>query len=186
MATLKEITGPTQEPVTLSELKDVLRITSTSEDVRLTALLKAARQFVENYLDTKLMTQTVELNLDRFSADSFELDVYPIQSVSSVKYDSTDSPSVETTLTVNVDYRVDIDSKNGRIISIGGWPSVYSKFNSVRIRMVAGYASAAAVPDGIKEGLKLYAAALYECSPQLEDAAKSILWPFRNVHRSAN
>lgn len=186
MATLKTITAPVAEPVDVAELRDVLRIDDATEDARLFSLIIAARQWAEDYTDTKLMSQVVELNIDRFPSNSFVLDAYPIQSVDSVKYDSTDSPSVETTLTVDVDYRVDIDSKNGRIISIGGWPSVYQKFNSVRVRMTVGYAAVDDVPEGIKEGIKIYAASLYECNPAMTKAAESILWHFRNIHSLRN
>lgn len=181
MATLNTITAPVTEPVDIEDLRDVLRIDGTSEDGRLSSLIVAARIWAEDFLDMKLMSQVVDLTLDSFVSDSFDLGVYPIQSVDSVKYDSTDSPSVETTLTENVDYRVDIVTNFGRIVSIGGWPSAYRKFNSVRIRMTVGYTDAVSVPQSIKEGIKVYAASLYECNPQLMEAAKNILWPYRNV-----
>lgn len=181
MGTLNTITAPTIEPITQDELKDALRIDGNDDDLRLKGLIVAARNWAENYLDLRLMNQVVELTLDRFPADKFSLDVWPIQSVDSVKYDNTASPSVETTLVENTDYRVDIVNIEGRMQSIGGWPSVYNKFNSVRIRMTVGYATQAAIPQGIKEGIKTYAMGQYLCNPGLLEMAENMLWNFKNL-----
>jgi len=179
MATLNTITAPTGVPVTVQELKDRLRLTTTSEDARLYALLEAATKWAEEYTHLKIMPQVVELTLDRFPSWGFNLDVHPIRSVDSVKYDDTSSPQVETTLTADVDYETDIVTTKGRIESLGGWPSVSSDMNAVRIRMSVGYASALVVPEGIKEGIKMYAAGLYTCDVATKKGAESALWVYR-------
>lgn len=181
MATLKTITEPTVEPVTLDELKDVLRIDGTDDDKRLYGLIKTARSFAEQFCNLRLMTQTVELIYDRWPSDTFELDVWPIQSVDSVKYDDTASPQVQQTLVVDDDYIVEIESYNGRITSLGGWPSVSTDFHSIRIRMTVGYSDAESVPETIKDGVKFYAAGLFDCDNTLMETAKTILWPYRNL-----
>jgi len=44
----------------------------------------------------------------------------------------------------------------------GSWPDTRDQINAVAVRYVAGYADAAAVPEGIKQWIKLQIASMYE------------------------
>jgi uncharacterized phiE125 gp8 family phage protein len=178
MGTLTVITEPTAEPVTLSELKAALGVDHSDDDVELLSLIKHSREIAEKYLNRYIMTQTIELSFDRFADGTIPLNVWPLASIDSVKYDDTSSPSAEITLTVGDDYYADTTTEGGRVSVISGWPGTYPKPNAVRIRMTAGYADADSVPSAIKRGIILWAGGIYKC-PDYIESAKMTLRPFR-------
>lgn len=161
--TLRLITGPTEEPITLGETKEHLRIDLEDDDMLVSAYIKAARELCETVTRTALVTQTWELVLDAFPAsDRIEIPLPPLVSVTSIKY--TSSADVETTVT-STDYRVVTTPWPGYIVLKTGysWPSTTLKeAEGVVIRFVAGYGTAISVPQSIKEGMLLYAGHLYE------------------------
>ena len=179
MGAFTVITQPTAEPVSIADAKIALRVLHDDEDDRIGQLIKAAREFAEAYCNIYIMTTVVELSLDKWPSASFGLSTWPLQSIDSIKYDDTSSPSVETTLTVNTDYYADVTTQDGRVTTITGWPSIAVKPNPIRIRMTAGYLSAAVVPEQIKEGIKAYTTYLYDQDPDMKKAARRILWPQR-------
>ena len=187
MGTLSVVTEPTIEPVTLAEAKAVLGISHTDDDTLITAYIEAARRFAEAYTDLHIMTQVLDWTLEGWNAYTFNLDVWPLQSIDSIKYDDTSSPITEQTLTANTDYYATIALAGGVVESIGGWPSTTTRPAPIRIRMTAGYADTAAspidlrdgVPEGLKTGIKLYVKFLYNSDPCSEAAARSVLWHYR-------
>ena len=86
MESYSVITAPTTEPITLAEAKLHLRVNNTLEDSLITALITAARQWVENYSMRPLMTQTLQANYDTIIDKEIRLNKFPIQSITSVKY----------------------------------------------------------------------------------------------------
>jgi uncharacterized phiE125 gp8 family phage protein len=158
---LKLITAPTEEPVTLTEVKLHCRVDGTDEDALLTGIIiPAARRFAEGRTGRALVTQTWELALDAFPAAEIELPMPPVQSITSVKY--LDTTGVEQT----------IDAANYALDSYGmrpwllpayeyEWPEALASSNAVRIRFVAGYGAAAAVPADIKAWIMLAIGTLY-------------------------
>jgi len=173
------ITQPTAEPITVLEAKGKLSILHDDEDDRITGMIKSAREFAEDYCGIYIMTTVVELALDKWPSMDFNLNTWPLQSIDSIKYDDTSSPTAEVTLVENVDYYADTTTEGGRVSNIGGWPSLAIKPNPIRIRMTAGYSSAADVPYRIKEGIMTSVVALYDMDQDLDKAAKSILWQNR-------
>lgn len=179
MGTFTTITEPTAEPVSILEAKGKLSILHDDEDDRIAGLIKAAREFTEDYCSIYIMPTVIELTLDRWPSSEFGLETSPLQSIDSVKYFDTSSPSVETTLTVDVDYYADTTTEGGRLRTITGWPSVAVRPNPITITMTAGYSSADNVPQRIKEGIMTSIVSLYDLDPDLDKSAKSILWPNR-------
>ncbi len=179
MGSFEVITEPTSEPVTLQEAKDALKILHDDEDGRITSLIKTAREFAEAYCGIFIMTTIRELKGDAFLGYEINLDTWPLQSIDSVKYDDTGSPITEQTLVANTDYYADTKTEGGRLRKIKQWPSVATKPNAIRIRMTAGYSSAALVPESLKDGIKAYIIYLYELNIDMERVAKSILWQNR-------
>lgn len=179
MGTLTTTTAPIEEPVEVSEVMTAIRATNTDDTDRLTNIITAARIFAEQYTNTRIMTQTVKLNMDRWPASEFLLGVWPLQAIVSVKYYNTASPSVLTTLAANTDYYADITTMGGRVRTISGWPSIAVQPNAISITMTAGYATKAEVPEAIKEGIKAYCVYLYDGDYSMLSVAKDILWPQR-------
>jgi uncharacterized phiE125 gp8 family phage protein len=156
----KLITAPTSEPVSLVEAKLHLRVTVTDDDALITALIIAAREMAEHETQRSLITQTWEKSLDMFP-DAIELP--PVASITSVKY--LDLDGVEQTLST-VSYTLDnaSDSASSWLTPAYGysWPDTYLDVNAVKVRYIAGWANAAAVPQGIKQWMLLQVGNWYE------------------------
>ena len=97
MAT-KIITAPSFEPLSVADVSEYLRLDDSPTDTALiSALITAARQHLENYLNRFIAEQTVELALTGWK-DKIDLSA-PLQSVTSVKY--LDENGAEQTLNAN-------------------------------------------------------------------------------------
>ena len=179
--TITVITAPTAEPVTLAEVKETLRVLHNDDDSMISKLIKVAREFAEAYCSLTVMTTVLERSYDAWPGSEFELDIWPIQSIDSVKYDDTSSPVTEQTLVVNTDYYADTTTEGGRIKSVSGFPSTAIKPNPIRVRVTAGYSSRDNVPEQIKEGIKAYVAYLYDGNEIMAKVAKDILWSERRI-----
>ena len=137
--TLRLVTPPAIEPVTLTELKSHLRIVHNDEDAILATYLKAARMYAETTLCWRaFIEQELELTKDYFPA-MFKLPRPPLQSVTSIIYRERDG-TFETIAPAN--YIVDTDSEPPRIVPAVDerWPSdALYPVNAVRVRYTAGY-----------------------------------------------
>lgn len=157
---LKLITAPIAEPITLDDAKAHLRVTGSDDDAYITALIVAARQGAEHVTGRTLMAQTLELALDGFD-DVIKLPRPPLTSITSVKY--LDESGSLTTMDA-IAYLLDDHSEQARLLPAYGtsWPATRTQANAVLIRYVAGYASAATVPQEIKNWMLLRIGMLYE------------------------
>jgi uncharacterized phiE125 gp8 family phage protein len=160
MTSLRVITPPNPEPVSVETLKEHLRIDLTTEDALLETYLSAAREQGEELSRRAFITQTLEMTVDEWPHHNFVLALLrpPLQSVTSVTY--TDIYDVSRTFT---DYRVDTASEPGRIIfnSLPGEPLRES--GAITVRYVAGYGDTESdVPGRIKQTLMQLVGHWYE------------------------
>jgi len=168
-------TYPTFDPVSLDEAKDYVRITASDEDTLITSLIRSATRWAEEYTGYRFCTQTWTYHMDTFpyrtsyvfnyagSGDDFEvikLPYPPLQSVTSVKY--YNGSNVLTTLVEDTDYRVDINSKPGRVEPIESWPDTYDRLNAVQIKFVCGYSETDYIDDDVKNAILLRFADVFE------------------------
>lgn len=156
------ITKPTELAISLAEAKAQCRVTHNAEDARITSFIKAVTDRCEHKIGRAIMPQTWELILDEFPQGSdIELLHPPIQSITSVKYIDALTAN-ETTLASN-QYSLDKDSEPGWLMPAYGvtWPSTLPVANAVRVRYVAGYANADAVPECIKQWIQLTVATYF-------------------------
>ncbi len=181
MRGLTLVTPPAAEPVSLAEAKAQMRVDTSDDDTLISSLIVAARQAAEEHTRRALVNQTWRLSLDRFparplnwwdgvrqganvpgTAAAIELPRPPLQSVTSLTtYDDADTASVMAA----AGYFVDSDGEPGRVVLRAGntWPTVERVAGGVEVLFVAGYgASAADVPQAIRQGILLLAAHLYE------------------------
>jgi len=77
------VVPPALEPLTLDEVKLYHHIDQNVEDTEITRLIKSARQYVEEYLGSSLVTQTREINL-RYYSEGVRLPFGPVQEIVSV------------------------------------------------------------------------------------------------------
>ncbi len=163
MLTIKVVTPPSVEPVTLTEAKLHCKVDLTADDDLITALIVAAREEIERQTWRALVTQTLELVLDDWPAgDRLEIPRAPLQSITSVKYKDKDGN--ETTWD-SANYLAGVDSTPG-VLALAwdaSWPSVdLYPVEPIRIRFVAGYGLAASVPTSLKQACLLLIAHWYE------------------------
>jgi len=179
MGTLTTITAPVDQPITIQDARDACRLIDTDNDSILLGMMETAIDWAEKYTNKRLMTQIVELSFRRFTAYSYSLGVWPIQSVDSIKYTDTGSPQTVQTLVSGTDYLTDLTVYGGRVEAISGWPSVADIPNACKIRMTVGYSSADNVPKLFKNGIKAYIAYLFNADEVYKKIAEDILRPER-------
>lgn len=124
---------------------------NTTLDPLLRRFIVTARQLAETHLGRYLVTQTVDAYYDDFPCgDDRRIHLPPLQSVTSITY--VDDAGATQTLAAT-EYLVNDKSTPCRIEEAYGkmWPAVRQQANAVRVRFVAGYGAAAAVPACIKD-----------------------------------
>lgn len=155
---LKVVTAPKEEPLSIAEARSHLRIPEDDrdEDVDVDATMRAAREQVETVLGQTLITTTWELRIDSF-ADEIHLPRPPVQSITEIRY--LDSAGVEQVLSASV-YELTSSGQNLRRPTIRlrygqSWPTVRGDREGIRIKYVAGYGDARQVPQRFRQALKL-------------------------------
>jgi len=66
---VKLLTAPTAEPVSVTEVKDFLKIEHTDSDSLISKQIKASREAAESHTHRAFVTQTWALKLDKFPSD---------------------------------------------------------------------------------------------------------------------
>lgn len=166
----KVISVPASEPITLSEAKNYLKVEDsyTDDDTLITAIITSVRQYIETYLSTALITQTIEEKWDYIDVrnyqvrQNFNLGVNPVQSVTSITYIDTDGDSQTWSAS---EYVVDTHRQVARIGIKNGytWPSIQDEINAFTVTYIAGYGDAASdVPGNILQAMRYLIATYYE------------------------
>lgn len=185
-------TQPTIEPVTLAEAKQHLRVDGHEDDAYIAGLVRAAREWVEEYLDRTLILTQWTVRGDRFppdSTDEIELPRPPMATAGtataiSVTYTLEDGTTAAYSTNL---FRVDRHSTPGAVKPLYGqtWPPHRQDDNSLAITYWAGYgANANDVPAAIRHAMLMLIGFWYEnrstvlvgsISKQLEFAVESLL-----------
>lgn len=152
----KLITGPVGLPLTVSEAKTHLRITSNAEDLQVQSLIGAASQFAESFMNRKLLAQTHALYLEEFPS-KIQLPFGEIQSVQSIVY--YDDSDTEQTLD-SADYRL---NDLGEITFLSKL-----KARDIKITFICGYADPTKIPLQIKQGILMRVETLYSARGDVE------------------
>jgi uncharacterized phiE125 gp8 family phage protein len=161
--TRKLVTGPTSEPVTLTEAKAQTRVDGTDDDTFLTRLIQVARETVEMIARRALFTQTWDLVLDDWpDDDEIVIPLPPLQSITSITY--VDEDGTTTTLDTST-YVVDTYREPGLVLLASGasWPAVtLAESSAIRVRFVAGWDDVDEIPQRYKQAALLLIGHLYE------------------------
>jgi uncharacterized phiE125 gp8 family phage protein len=156
-------TAPTQEPVTLEELREHARVTHRADDAVLMGLITTARLWVEDYTRRALLTQTLDVSYNEIPSDGAPLQLprTPLQSVTSVT--SYTAAHVAATLS-SAAYYLDTVGVPARLVLNDGysWPSDLRDVNAVVVRGVFGYATPSAVPEPLRRTVLLLAGHWYD------------------------
>ncbi len=156
-------TAASVEPVTTAEVKLYARVAHSVEDSIIASWIKAARKEAEDYQHRAFIEQVYKLTYDSFPGSCIDFPRPPLISVEEVKYYDTDDAEFDFAST---NYFVDLNSEVGRLsLNYGiAWPTVTLRpINAVIITFKVGYgATAAAVPDSVKNAIYLYCTYMYE------------------------
>jgi len=154
------VTPPTGEVVSLAEIKDHMRVTTTLDDDLIGILLSTATESVERVLNRSLLTQTRELYFDKFPRE-IVLFAPPVQLVTHIKY--YDRDNILQTIPLDT-CDVDLISRKPRIKPLPNyfWPTTKERYNAVVVRYVAGWATAGEVRQEIRQAIRLTVATWYE------------------------
>lgn len=139
---LKVATQPVVEPVSVSEAKQHCRVDTNADDAYIAALISAAREYVEAYMDETLIDTQYVMRLDAFPA-VIELPRPPMSQTAertavSITYVTGEDGGTATLATTG--YRVDRDSVPGKVRTLyaGSWPSHLLDYGSVTVTWWAG------------------------------------------------
>jgi len=163
---LIRVTEPTVEPVTVAEAKAHLRVEHSADDNLISDYIKAAREYVEEYLDVTLMLTQWRMKIDIF-APVIQLP-RPSMATAAGYTDvtltyTTEQNAVQTL--PNNEYRIDRDTKPGELrpTYAASWPSHRADYNSISVTWWAGYGAAGSdVPQRIRHAVLLLVTHLYE------------------------
>ncbi len=156
---LKPTVEPAIEPVSLGEVKDILRIDIGAQDSMLNSLIKAARITVEHEQKRQLITATWEHELDAFPAGDIVMPHPPLISVASISYEDL---AGDTQTWAAANYQVNIASPRGTISPEPNvsYPSTESdRRNAITVTFDAGYGTtASSVPETTRLAIMMLAA----------------------------
>lgn len=193
--TMKVVTPPSAEPITLAEARLHLRVTPDDDsppwhpdDTLIMAQVAAAREWCENHTKRALALQTVEVVLDEFPASAIQLPMSPIHSITWLKY--VDTAGAEQTLSTTL-YALDNYQEPGWVVPAVGttWPATQAVINAVTVRYLAGYdAMYVPLPAAIRAAMLLLLGNWYEnreavvigtIQSELSFAVEALLLPYR-------
>tara|TARA_B100000780_G_scaffold128812_1_gene90327 strand:+ start:291 stop:947 length:657 start_codon:yes stop_codon:yes gene_type:complete len=181
-------TQPNQEPVTLQEVKEYLRVDDSTDERIIRPFIETARRFCEEHTGRALMTQTLNLFLDAFDdideplwegmrtgayQNSYKnyivLPRSPVVSVTHVKT-YTDDDAATTMPSAN--YYVDNVREPSRIVLRTGqtFPTALRVANAIEVKYVVGYTSQYNVPEPLRLGMLQHIAYLYEHRGDMYDS----------------
>lgn len=184
------VAAPAAEPLSLSEAKLHLRVDVDADDLLITALIQAVRQWAEGVTNRALITQEWALTLPAFPGCSLiRLPLPALLAVSSIEY--LDADGDEMILNA-ADYHVVTSLLPGAVHLADGksWPSTATHPEAVTVTYTCGYgATAAAVPAAIRAAMLLQLGDLYANREAAivgtirteNPSAKNLLAPYRYV-----
>jgi uncharacterized phiE125 gp8 family phage protein len=161
--TLKVVTPPASEVVSLSEAKLHLRVTHDAEDAVILRGIKAARERTEHLTQRAIGTQTLELRLAGFpvAGAPLTLPMPPVTSVTSVTY--RDAAGATQTL-APASYVLRDSEAGARLVlapDVSAWPATDALDGAVVVTYAAGY-TPSNVPASIVSFILLDLGTLYE------------------------
>ena len=120
---LTVVQPPTVEPVTLDEAKAHLRVTDSAQDSYIQALIRAAREWCEEFQGRAYLQQELVLHLERWpSGRSIRLPRPPLAEVVSVEYTRADRTIATLDPAI---YLVQAELEPGGLVLVpeASWPS---------------------------------------------------------------
>lgn len=148
-------TAPAETPVSVADIKTHARIETSDDDALLSDYLDAAVSFLDNKgaLGRAIVTQTW---VQSFCAPygAVRLIMPTVQEITEIAYYDADNANQTEALSdyllTGADDRKWVAPVNGK-----SWPSTYSRPDAIRVKYTAGYGGASAVPESVKQAIRL-------------------------------
>lgn len=159
MSSLTLITDASTDPVTLAEMVAEIPgyVQSTANDAIVSDKIAGATRWLQEYTSRQFIQATYLQAYDDWP-DEIIPHIQPLVSVTSVKYYDTDATQQTVSSTM---YWTDIYNIPPRIVfkpSTFDYPTVETgRPSAIEVRYSAGYTNAAAVPEIVKQAIKLLA-----------------------------
>ena len=160
--------GPAVEPLSLAEAKAHLRLETAADDALVTSLIITSRLHVEAALGLALTAQDWTLVLDAWpAAGTLAIPMRPVSAVTAVR---TRAANGTATVFDPSNYILDGTGFPPRLVLASGtWPAPGRAAAGIEIEFTAGFGTlAAAVPEPIRQALKLLVAHWYEHRDPIE------------------
>lgn len=159
------VTPPAALPLSLAELKVHCKIDSADEDALVMWYQRSGVDWIQEWADLALITQTWREAVSAFPTRTIELRKRPVQAVTSIDY--LDAGNVAATLdpSVYVVGGIGSSKRYGKLTlgSASAWPSVYAHTEAVTITYRAGFGDTHNdVPELIRHALAIYVKTSYE------------------------
>jgi uncharacterized phiE125 gp8 family phage protein len=159
-------TAPENDPVTMDEVKEHLRVDFGDEDALIAGFIKAATQRLDGRdgsLGRCLITQTWKLTLDRFE-NEVVIPLPPCQSIDAITYIDPDGA---TQTLAPTEYQVfalgSVEGAKLRPAFGKSWPSIRNVPEAVTITFTAGFGDDPDdIPEPIRTAIKLRVGHLFE------------------------
>lgn len=180
---LRLVTDCTIEPVSAADIHDFLKLPTTAEYTVINGMIKAARQYAENYCKRAFNPQVWQLTLDGFPSGGIELPRPPLTTDASlVAITYYDTSAALQTLASSA-YSIDYETEPGILVpstSSDDWPETNDQLNAVKIQFTCGYpydtvggGSTITVPESIKTWIKMRVGAMYENREAIQEGSRS-------------
>lgn len=174
--------------ITVQELKDYLRVDSTTDDVMLEAFINAATSQIEARLNRPLRLQRWIYSLDYsdLTTGLIYINKAPVVSVDFIEYYDRNN---DLQILDSSDYFVSLSS-NPCKIKVMQLPNIYNRLDAVKITFTAGYLTVDAIPKDIKQALKFMCGHWYEnrqdaitgtIAQDMPMSSQFLLEPYRNL-----
>lgn len=178
---LELVTDASVEPVTLSEMKDFMKVDLTDEEDMITSMIESARVSIEKYCGIGLITKTYDYYFDK-AEDVIKIPLPPLQSVTTFVYNNLSYTETEIS---SSNYKVfTFDNNKGEVVKLPSYTYVTAvpDYRPFRIRFVNGFGDTASdVPDILKLALKLTVAHWFENrqSQEMPNEAKRLMQQYK-------
>ncbi len=151
---LRLLTPPAVEPLTLAEAKSWLRLETTDEDATVAALIPAARQAVEAASGRRLISQGWRITLDAWPETTVvRLPLAPLAAVTVVRVLAADGTA---TVLATSAYGADLAGSPPRLLLLAPPPPPGRIAAGIEIDVTAGYGPLATdVPAPLRQAVRL-------------------------------
>jgi len=195
--TPESISGPSSEPITLSEAKKQLEISESDDahDEQLRTAIQEAREQWESDTDSITCYQTLRIKTDRIACQSQEfpgtigyfaysleglvLPKRPIVSITSIKY--YDVGNTLTTLPTSI-YNLDTARGRLQLQYLQNWPSTVSRWDAWEITYQSGFSQdGTLVPAIAKRAMLLLVGHYFENRDMLVSPGMADMKAYENL-----